>query len=134
MCNKLSVHILLQEKHLKNTEKQVDPLNSLNLSYKTNELKQIEHIFRKNLLNDLTTYRLKEIIRLQDIIKLNELDYKSKCGTTCSFSKNSLPNDFLRDIFERKLKLKEAVNEQSKLFNELRGMDGDVKQVEKFLS
>ena len=41
----------------KQTEKQIDALKSLNLSNKTNELKQIECIFPKNLLNDLVIYK-----------------------------------------------------------------------------
>ena len=42
---------------------QVDSLNYLNVPNKTSELKQIEGIFKKNLLDDLITFRLKEIIR-----------------------------------------------------------------------
>ena len=38
---------------------QVDALNYLNVPNKTNELKQIEGIFKKNLLDDLITFRLK---------------------------------------------------------------------------
>ena len=52
---------------------QVDSLNYLNVPNKTSELKQIEGIFKKNLLDDLITFRLKEIIRFQDIFKSNEL-------------------------------------------------------------
>ena len=55
----------------------------------------MEGTFRKNLWSNLTTYRLKEIIRLQDTIKLNELDYKLKRVTNDNFSKYSSPIDFL---------------------------------------
>ena len=55
----------------------------------------MEGIFRKNLWSNLTTYRFKEIIRLQDTIKLNELDYKLKRVTNDNFSKYSSPIDFL---------------------------------------
>ena len=58
------------------TENQVDALKSLNLSNKTVELKQIEGKFPKNLLNDLIIYKLQNIIKLQEVIKSNELDYK----------------------------------------------------------
>ena len=46
----------------KNINKQVDTLNSLKLSNKTNELKQIEKIFPQSLLNDLIIDKLNEII------------------------------------------------------------------------
>ena len=64
----------------KQTEKQADALKALNLFNKTNELKQIEVIFPKNLLNYLIFYKLREIVQLQDIIKSNDMDYTSKCG------------------------------------------------------
>ena len=62
-------------------------------------------------MNDLISYKLKEIIQSQDIVKPNELDYKSKRGKTYNFSKYALPIDFLRDLYERKQTLKEADNE-----------------------
>ena len=62
----------------------------------------MEGIFRKNLLSNLTTYRLKEIIRLQDTANINEVDYKLKRVTTDNFSKYSSSIDFLRDIFTKK--------------------------------
>ena len=40
---------------------------------------------------------------------------------TYNFSKYALPIVFLRDIYERKLTLEEADNEQCKLVNELKG-------------
>ena len=46
----------------KNINKQVDTLNSLKLSNKTNELKQIEKICPQSLLNDLIIDELNEII------------------------------------------------------------------------
>ena len=46
----------------KQTEKQADALTSQNLSNKTNEFKEMEGIFSKYLLNNLTTFKLKEII------------------------------------------------------------------------
>ena len=58
---------------------------------KTNDLKQIEGTFSKNLWNDLNAHKLKGIIQLQDIIKSNELDYRSRHGKTYNFSKYSLP-------------------------------------------
>ena len=84
----------------------VDALNYLNVPNETNELKQIEGKFKKNLLDDLITFRLKEVIRFQDIFKSNELDYKSKCGITYNVSKYSSLKDFLRYMFERILTLR----------------------------
>ena len=62
----------------KQTEKQVNALKSVNFSNKTDELKQIQGIFQKKLLNDLIIYKLQDIIKLQNITELNELDYESK--------------------------------------------------------
>ena len=59
--NKLSLHFLLQEK-------QVDAIKSLDISGKKDELKQIENIFSKNLMNDLIGAKLKKIVELKDII------------------------------------------------------------------
>ena len=85
----------------KQTEKEVDALKSLNLSSKTNELKEIDGTFSKNLLNDLIIYKLKEIIQLQDIIKPNELGYTSKRVKTYNFSKYTLPIGF-QEIYTKK--------------------------------
>ena len=74
----------------KKTQKEVDALKSLNVSNKIDELKQIQGIFPKNLLNDLTTYKLKEIIQLQNIIKSNNLNYKSKRRKIYNVNKYSL--------------------------------------------
>ena len=38
----------------------------------------MEGIFPQNLINDLIHVKLKEIIKLQDIIKKDDLNYKSK--------------------------------------------------------
>ena len=50
---------------------------------------------------------------------------------TYNLSKYWLPIVFLKDIYERKLTLEETDNEQSKLANELKGIDRNVKLVEK---
>ena len=72
----------------KQTEKHVGNINSLDPS---NKLKQIESIFPQNLMNDLTRAKLKEIVELNDIIKKDDLNYKSKRRKTYNFSKYSLP-------------------------------------------
>ena len=59
----------------KKTEKEVKVLNST--SNKKGELKQIEGIFPKNMLNDLIINKLKVIFKLQYVIK-TDLYYKSK--------------------------------------------------------
>ena len=52
-------HSLLGKALEKQTEKQVDELPSLNLSAKTDDLKQIENIFPKNLLTNVINDRAK---------------------------------------------------------------------------
>ena len=69
----------LLRKALRNqAEKQAGTLKFLDPSNKKDELKQIEDIFPQNLINALIRVRLKEIVNLQDIIKTDELYYKSK--------------------------------------------------------
>ena len=68
----------------KQTEKQVGALKSLDLSNKDNELKQIQGIFPTNL-NDLIWVKLKKIVYLQEIIKKDDLIYKSKSEKTYNF-------------------------------------------------
>ena len=53
----------------KTKKKQPGVIESLDLSNKKDELKQIEGIFPQNLMNDLIHSKLKEIVILQDIIK-----------------------------------------------------------------
>ena len=59
------MHILLYERLLKNKQKQVNAIKSLDPS---NKLKQIEVIFPQNLINNLIRDKLKKNIdELQDI-------------------------------------------------------------------
>ena len=88
----------LEKAFEKQIEKQVGVLKSLDLSNNKYELKKIEGIFPQNLMNDLIRLKLKEIVKLQDIIKKDELDYKSKRGKTYNIGKYSLPIVFSRDI------------------------------------
>ena len=74
--NQLSVHILLQKTFLMKY-KQKNRL-ALIRSNKKDQLKQIEGIFLKNLMNDLICHKLKEIVNLQNVIKTDKLHYKSK--------------------------------------------------------
>ena len=48
----------------KQTKRQIDALNSLILSNKIDQLKQIENIFSQNQLNNLIIDKLKEIKQL----------------------------------------------------------------------
>ena len=59
-------------------------------------------------MNDLIRVTLKEIAELQDIIKKDDLNYKSKCGKTYSFSKYSLTIVFLRYRHEEHLSIEKA--------------------------
>ena len=60
-------------------------------------LNQLISIYLQNQLSYLTNIKLKEINQLQNIIKLGELDYKSK-SEKYIFSKYPLPIAFLKDI------------------------------------
>ena len=53
---------------MKNIE-HVGAIKSLDISNKNYELRQTEHIFPQNLINDLILAKLKELVKLQDIIK-----------------------------------------------------------------
>ena len=79
------------EKLWKNKQKQIDAFQSLNLSNRIDELKQINITFPKNLLNDFVDGNLEEIIQSQNNVELNELDYKAKSRKYYNFSKISLP-------------------------------------------
>ena len=76
-------------------KKQVDALKFLNLSNKIDELKQIEHILKKQL-NDLIIGKLKDIMEYQNNIKLDNLEHIAKRGKHYSISKYSLPIVFKR--------------------------------------
>ena len=54
-------YFLLRKAFEKQTEKQVGSLDSLDLSNKKDELKEIESIFLQNLMNGLVHAKLKEI-------------------------------------------------------------------------
>ena len=56
-------------------------------------------------MNDFIRDKLKEIVKLQHIIKKDDLTCKSKCGKTYNFGKYSLPIAFLGDIHEGYLSL-----------------------------
>ena len=71
----------------KQKEKQADAIKSLDISNKKDELKHIESISPQNLLNDLIRAKLIEIVKLRDIIKKDDLNYKSKRGKTYNFGK-----------------------------------------------
>ena len=53
-------------------------LKSLDLSNKKDEFKKINGIFPQNLINYLIRDRLIDIVNLEDIIKTDNLCYKSK--------------------------------------------------------
>ena len=56
-------------------------------------------------MNDFIRDKLKEIVKLEHIIKKDDLTCKSKCGKTYNFGKYSLPIAFLGDIHEGYLSL-----------------------------
>ena len=60
----------------KEAEEQVGALKSLDTSNKKDELKQSEGIFPQNLMNDFICVKLKEVVNLQNIVKIDQLYYK----------------------------------------------------------
>ena len=95
----------------KQTEKYIDAMKPLDSSYK---LKQIHA-------------KLKKIVKLQDIIKKDYLNLKSKRGK--NFGKSSLPIVFLRDRHRGYLLLEDTDN---KLFAiELKNFDKGIKKSKK---
>ena len=64
----------------KQTEKQVGALKSVDLSDEKDELKQIAGIFPQHFMNYLIRIKLKEIVKLEDVVKKDDQTYKSKRG------------------------------------------------------
>ena len=77
-------------------KKTVGAIKSLELSNEKDKLKQTEGIFSQNLMNYFICDKLKEIVNLQDIIKSDNLRYKSKSRKDYNFREYSLPNVFKR--------------------------------------
>ena len=73
-------------KNKQKTKKTVAATKSLEVSNKKDKLKQIEGIFSQNLMNYFICDKLKEIVNLQDIIKTDNLRYKSKSRKVSNFS------------------------------------------------
>ena len=69
------------------TKRKTVALKSLNLPNKIDELKQIESVFPKNQVTDLIIDKLKEIVQLQNNIKLDDLEHTAKEGTRYNFSR-----------------------------------------------
>ena len=68
---------------------------------------------------------------MQDIIKKDDLNYKSKRGKTYNFSKYSLPTVSLRDIHKGHLSIEGPDNKQSNFANELKNFEKGIKGLEK---
>ena len=114
----------------KQTESEVGALKSLGTTKKKDNIKQNEAVFPKSILNDLIINKLKQIIKLQDIIKTGYLYYKSKSRKIYHFTEYSLPI-FLRDMHEGYLSLKDADDVQSKFANKLKSIGKGIKSIEK---
>ena len=74
------------------------------------------------MLNNLVIDKLKEVMKLQDIIKTDELYYKSRLEKTYNVGEISLSIVFLRDIHEGHLSLKDVDDKQSKFVNEIKNI------------
>ena len=75
------------------------------------------------MINVLIRDESKKIAQLKDIIEIDDLNYKSKCGKTYNFAKYSLPIAFLRDIHEGHLSLENADLQQSNFALELKKIE-----------
>ena len=100
-------------------------MNSLDFSYEKDELKKMEGIFPKYMLNDLIVYKFKKIVKLLDIIKTDDLYYKAKCRKIYNFTEYSLPTVFIRDI--KKILMMSKVTS----FNSLKSTDKGIKTIKK---
>ena len=74
-------------------------------------------------MNDFVRAKLKENVKLQDIIKTDELQYKSKRRKVYNFNEYSLHILFLRDIHEGHLSLEYADDEQSNFAAKLKNFE-----------
>ena len=63
-------------------------------------------MFSKNLSNGLIICKLQGIIKLQDLIKSNDFDYKSKRGKVYNFSKYALL--FLKRYIRKKIDIRRS--------------------------
>ena len=75
------------------------------------------------MLNDLIINKLKQITKLQDIINIDDLYYKSKRRKIDNFAEYSLPFYILRDIHEGCLSLKSANDKQNRFSDKLKTID-----------
>ena len=82
-------------------------------------------------MSDLIRAKLKEVVKLQYIIKEDNLNFKSKRERTYNFGKYSLPIVFLRDIHEGNLSIEKADNKQSNFAYELKNFEKSTKTLEK---
>ena len=59
-------------------------------------------------MNDMVLAKLKEIINFQDIIKINELNYKSKRTKVYNFNEYFWPIvlAYMKDIYHKKILMK----------------------------
>ena len=71
---------------------------------------------------------------MQDIIKTDDLYYKSKRRKNYNFTEYSLSIVFLRDIGEGYLLLKDADDEETKFPKKLKSIDKCVKSIKKSYS
>ena len=81
-------------------------------------------------MNDLIRAKLKEIVKLQDTIKKDDLNYKSKYRQTYNLGKYSLPIIFLRDMFEAHLSTEKTDNQPNNFANELKNFEKTTKTFE----
>ena len=80
-------------------------------------------------MNDLICFKLKEIVKLQDIVKKDDLKYRSERAKMLVNIHHLV--FFLRDIHNGYLSLEKTDNKQSNFVNELKNFEKDTKTLEK---
>ena len=80
-------------------------------------------------MNDLICFKLKEIVKLQDIVKKDDLKYRSERAKMLVNIHHLV--FFLRDIHNGYLSLEKTDNKQSNFVNELKNFERGTKTLEK---
>ena len=98
----------------KTSKKEVDALKFLSLSNTTDELNQTESIFTQNQISGLIRDRLKEIIKLQNSINLNKLDYEAKSKKKKGISEKfhcllHFQNTYMQIFYQQQMLIKNKV-------------------------
>ena len=90
----------------------MEAIQFLDLTTKTEELKQLKDIFPQNQLNKLINGRLKEITKIQGYIELSNLNYSTN-GNKYNSNKHLLPAVLLKKSYDGNLTPQDAVSNKA---------------------